>query len=916
MSTTVARIKPGRYDHLRLLAYVPRRGKDFPKQMIWSTEFPKTWVQRLEALETQCRLTHKRPNKSKYINLPLASVNNVLPLVFPALLTPGFKFQRPILSTLDLNEYLPGLTNIIQAWVGYEYDRKIERGSNATSEALEMLRDTQAWLSPNHLKILMHEVDPGCPELNPVKDSKPIDHLYFKATPLFLVSLVEGKSIEVGGEMYTFRRCQSTDREGVELMTWPPMPFDDWPRSRPPGYMSLVLEFHVHTVPYVELPIIFPKFHVRRWVHQPLQTEDGEYLFLPYNTDSTVYITTEVPWLEGTPRMQGSSAMFSVAKLGVSSGFTAVWTDDLMEMLERIGARSIPTSNAVVQQPLQVSSDLEYGVVMSTAILKHMRSSYPIGTGLFPRDWQMLSEQVQEWVTPWLEPLVNDLPLTHKLPSFSSNRKGLSSDQIGKSVTKSILPRRRINLECMYIDPVTARMCWRAVKLHFGIVSANINDEEIFGGGVLTTLHNELEIFFRAQVNEFLELDIQSTGKDAFATGIEKLRLQIEGANLPGWPSDMVTLTIMELEDLSKGKKAERIRDAKLPNRFLLTHKNRLSQFLVPEKFTAAKMGKYETERKVPDRIGSAMLDVRRQLGFVGDEISKWLTDDLKLEPGTQLIGLHLEQHYRLGVHQNSSPVKFPVAARLVVGEQHVEALIPSRSTPILEVDWKHYIDAQLEMGSYSGEQLNWKDEDIQKFLLRLLDLVENSKAILFVPAVPWRSKKIWPWLQNQLYTSDHMSLGTRVYYPSGASVPFGKQQAKGLRIVRYRYDAETPAYLAIDKRQPLSEQSGYGNGVWSLPGTNNRVFFSVARKPDTYQPSYAWSRFNKGYREPARMPQLAEVIPVFLQPEDDPYDFVKIFHYLRVPPHWKQGMTEAPLPVHLAKTAAQDYLGMQYRFD
>lgn len=119
---------------------------------------------------------------------------------------------------------------------------------------------------------------------------------------------------------------------------------------------------------------------------------------------------------------------------------------------------------------------------------------------------------------------------------------------------------------------------------------------------------------------------------------------------------------------------------------------------------------------------------------------------------------------------------------------------------------------------------------------------------------------------------------------------------------------------MTLDQTKEPDSQAGYGHGICKI---SDRIFYSIAQKPDSYQPSYNWTRFSSsasgGYSNNARMSALIEVVPAFLQVGDEPAVYAKAFHLLRAAAsHWANGFTSHPLPSHLAKNLTEDYASMR----
>jgi len=63
----------------------------------------------------------------------------------------------------------------------------------------------------------------------------------------------------------------------------------------------------------------------------------------------------------------------------------------------------------------------------------------------------------------------------------------------------------------------------------------------------------------------------------------------------------------------------------------------------------------------------------------------------------------------------------------------------------------------------------------------------------------------------------------------------------------------------------------------------------------------------NSGGDVAFRHQQAVEIVPFFLQPEDEPAAWARVVHALRFSTAWGQGNLSKPYPLHLAHTLLED---------
>jgi RNaseH domain of pPIWI_RE/MID domain of pPIWI_RE len=530
----------------------------------------------------------------------------------------------------------------------------------------------------------------------------------------------------------------------------------------------------------------------------------------------------------------------------------------------------------------------------------------------------ILHEQVDAYLQQLGLSRVSDKNLEKlSLARTNRNKKAVTSDTVWQSLKIALGSRKKVRFEVFYQSRQTAEDIWSEFVDAFGIKPID-NLDPFEPNGITVQTKDNVSVTFRAILNDYLSVEI-GYGKDLQTAQTELIRkVKVEQSEIP---PDSVGLSIIELKNYySSRKRSEQMRDAKRTLRFAFAQTGRLTQFINPEDTSGSDEEKRKAEALIKTKSHAAILDARRQLGFMGNDLSAML-EEIGLKPGIQLIGLHLEVE---NVSLRSKKLKeeavfFPAAVKLTIGQQQIQAATPDAKGMSGSMVWEPYYQSGLRLGSYSGSQLhmgigNRSDGGpvLERFLEQIIQMEKDKPTVIFVPANGWRN--YWKWLQDKIITFDQMKLNNSTYLPDSHALIGGNTCVIGnIRVIRYRL-GEVPSYLTIDQTKEPDCQAGYGHGICKIA---ERVYYSIAQKPDSYQPSYNWSRFSSsalgGYSKNARMSTLIEIVPVFLQAGDDPDVYAKAFHLLRAAAsHWANGFTSHPLPSHLARNLTEDYVSMR----
>lgn len=858
--------------------YVPGENNTHQSQC-YSVEFPTTWAENLNQIGERIA---QLKSWSTPFHVPYWSLSSLMLLTMPGLVSHGFEqvhlldssvSPRRLLAAIDLEPTRDVLAFLVQNWVRFQYEHLVAADTLPGQEAWHMLQNILESIKAEHLSITSHTVNIRCPELNTQHSTDDmLRRIYYKAVPAWLVSQIEGQTVTLGDYTATLARTQSLSTGTAELMTWPPYYVDR------KYALSLVLEFTTIIWPETaSVPRILPRWHVRRWLRQSLYGEDG-YIDLPTGRSSSVYLRTRTPWIEELYQSDPPNT-FSAVPLRLSrieNKWQPVWWNNLPDMLGQIGAVPLPKAESIAYNPLQVAKTndnlgIDLGLVYSTAF----RLKYWIGAGLFPFDRAVLGEQTDAWLS--LLGLQRLHPQGIRIAwSMGIPRKKLVNEEVASALKSTVAPNE-LHIESWYDSVDTAQFHWRYVKEHFALTDQD-NDQAIFQG-ISAQLPDGRSIIFIAKPNPHPSLLPDHTE----ANLLDSLR-QLVGRD----SNDRKMGILIELRQLSKYD------DAKAALRRLLAHLNVHTQFQIPIDGCDKKSS---DQRKA--KAQASVLDLRRELGYVGD-FNALLNEAVQkagcasIDPQTQIIGLSL-------VQRNNPLKRFPVAVKMSIEGEDIRVCLPVKNQPMA---WLHYSQAWLKMASLA-ENGSMEEEQVSQWLNRLVkSLVANEcPTVLLVPAVQLR--RFWPWLEYENLTYDNLNIGSQIYIPGDVSLETGTRNAPNLRIVWYVADSynENVFYTTCQEDGTV----GLGHGLVKV---SDRHYISIAPKPDTYQPNHVWTRLGrKGHRRLARASQAIDIIPAFVQPNDDTNSLATIFHALRISAHWTKGFLTDPLPNHLAALLVNDHL-------
>lgn len=338
--------------------------------------------------------------------------------------------------------------------------------------------------------------------------------------------------------------------------------------------------------------------------------------------------------------------------------------------------------------------------------------------------------------------------------------------------------------------------------------------------------------------------------------------------------------------------KAEQDPKGIVRNAFALT--GRVVQFINPIK----------EGDNVKQKIDHAVYDLYRQLGlaFLID-VNKYRKQAFSQ---VECIGLHVCTQVQGQVNKGRFLPIF-ISVDLLNGKTRVQcsafggASISYRKAclEMAKLYWNKNLEELCKQASFAPAK--------QK-LIELKNKYEQDSVVLMVHA-DGNTRPLWRGIADKVigdYTSDLK------YCPKSIDVgdknPYEMSLlGTGIRILRIRNKVEVPDYYSSKSVKSTREDSYSScSGVFKY----NEIYWAIAPKPNDkkYNSSLWDSRINNPRKDYAEK-DIIEIYPVQLQENDNSDEWVKyVFNLCALSIQYDQ-KTILPLPLHLAKTLAEDYL-------
>lgn len=730
---------------------------------------------------------------------------------------------------------------------------------------------------------------------------------------------------------------------GAELMSQP-LPFVDRGKE---WWFSVRIGITVHTVPFSPHFRVHVHTGLRRWLTRP-SAKSGR-VWLPSDSDTSVYLRPVVPWLPGAP----SSDRYTVARLTWDRAERRhQWRHgDAAGMLRRLSlSRPFPDVDQLLTAPtgwLGTSGTTRALVVHSARTGEH-----GVGSGLMSHQRSQLVEWLEQAFTPELErapdltrgrlapnAVAATRPEHGDLADATARRAALaraSRSSAGTGEGKSALELRLLWQTAEMRDTATAEL----VALlglpgdgGAGDLPADVYETGGPGHPVILSWHTD-ELVIRLRCIKFVGGLAESLGVSAMpgpktaalAEGLRTRRAAVakflagDGASTAAAPS-LALVEIDRREDFPTARD-----DPKFAVRLGCADAGVVTQFTVVPKTARG----YNSAKNIGHRARSAWEDGLRQLGVrvvprhtLGDKVPADL-QYLGLWMVTRRKDSRTGLSRRLAVAVLVRPDRAPTGGAALLGwdgEAHdgVGAWVPYsqlmlRLTQIAEVAADDFEETSNGKPSWSVRRRSEQEQrqETSRFLQKLLysEEVRRHPTVLLCHSQNVRGQ--WPWLQDGVMIRDLVRTG----HAPAASLN------DSLRVVRIRTGEgnETPQWWGTGSPKGVN---GLPAGFW-VPADADRVFYSTTEKAGTFKASaveadkLAPRPLRAGPRKgmptvdtgvPAWNPTLVEIVVQGCHPDqgDDPEALAFAVHQQRQAPDYTDAL-RLPLPLHLARLA-QEYV-------
>ena len=732
--------------------------------------------------------------------------------------------------------------------------------------------------------------------------ARAVDGAVYDLLPALLARRVEGQEILLGESIPVrfYRVPQDPFRNGIELLSWPPLPMP-YGKNEQVAYYSFRLVINVALVPFDAQPRVYMRAGLRRWVSGKFKR--------PGRQRISLYLRAEMPGLNeqrGENAFQVAQAKYVPEKNRDNDNEVTYhlrwdYKENIPHLLEQLGIEDgiIPSPEDVAETPINfLMEDQPPNIAMS---YNTRMGSHQVNPGVTPNDRMQLLRQLG---THWQD-------LLKIAPRFKRSKGSARNDLYFMSPNKEEVSHRQ-----------TAGR-WQRIAQQFNGQTIRIEIHyrtELSRDRMLAAFANLLGIDAKAGEYENQSVTLQvvacATGQlssELAATkekrdAIEQRRDEV--VNVLG-EVEIPTVALVEILNKPNNGKDNMPAypsgcDPKQALRAGFADSGRLTQFFLYEPEQDFGTGKDKEEQKKNDsrkqkaedsrlaRYQNAALDALRQLGVHdgGTRGSRvW-----NLTPWGEMSAAGFYVAYQTG-KTSVTRIKrcLPVLTYIDGVSGQVLAWVPGMET------MSPYHEVLLQLGQGKLTAFEKPDQVAQLVRTIIEEYLSNCEVLLAVHTSEGHMRnKVWPWLQDgRIQTDEIQFVGHSPWRVNDGDMP-------GLRVVRVRDlkdQGEVPEWYAPDGKG----DAGLTDGLWQV---GERVFGSIATRASSQQYPYKGrSKASPDFADKnTPMPVFHELTVAYAQPNDQIADLVAIVHSLRDASVQSRDETSHTLPLHFAQRV-KEYL-------
>ena len=884
-----------------------------PKEFeIWTLDFPFDREVRQFKTTVEQRINEKR-------NVPYRQLNNALIAVCPSL-THGFEnagkdnpYRALAVGVPAAPAQLPNLEHVqhiirewAQIWTQHsDITKKIPKDELVTMRG-KLITAINAPLSNWTWKRM--------PANRLLNSFNPNESLNYTALPSLMAALLHGQVSAIHGKQIQWRKVQDNDCKKWSVVgfvshrpIWIRYAIDEYKMKKSgEGFGSYKLEFHLETQTGRDTPWMFVSLHAQRYVCEAL-------------TDPNHRRRVSVLTAANRAKLDDFRTDTTLVKLRASENKENVfkWDDNLVELLERIGAIPLETPNNILAIPQKYwhpsglvpdyGNDEYYIVHAEGYCYGDNKAEHQLEAGFSTTDSATVYEQVVEKHLTMLErdkPLETDnRPFSNvKTPramrdfQFMSKPERLKPGEMAKMIQRALRGQEML-----------VAILWNTEDTRDGIFLAL---REVFLLKAHDTFPSNITIINKRVGPALLE----TIDKENFNSSYKQRIRDWKGFLQSCLPKPSNCFAIIEM--LKSSWKVKDVARTACVQEGITSQMVRSIRLKLDESGQQAYLGGQDNHKHRANSVAREVV-LRHIGGMYGDPQEIYQVAGAK-DKNLEVIAFFLKQ--------TQGNISYPIAVKLAF-DGAVEVMLPDQK------EWILYGNASPKLGqifakervnvTYHGSKrkirdnkkkasaLYYEKSELSSFILKVLKNLQHPTIVL-IEADKWRFYNVWPQLRNLDMLENWNVLNfdpyDRVYERNDP------QFNNLLAVIRMRSERETPQYLT-DTRREFTQLTG----AIDIATGDLMHYFSIGRQlvsgrgqrhPST---RHATMLDGVGAGVAYKYPQIVEFVPFLVREDYQSLDCLKqlcrIPHFLRISPAWPQGNIVSPYPMHLARQLVDDQL-------